>query len=131
MPDHIETLKSYLRAIESFAAPSVLSQFFTEDAMQRELPNRLFPDGRTHDLATMMAASEKGTQVLSSQTYVLRNAVAQGDQVAAEIEWTGVLRQGFGSVAAGTTMRAALGMFFTFRDRKIASIRNYDCYYPF
>jgi ketosteroid isomerase-like protein len=57
--------------------------------------------------------------------------VAEGDEVATEIEWSGVLKVGFGAVAAGTTMRAAIGMFFTFRDGKIASVRNYDCYYPF
>ena len=42
-----------------------------------------------------------------------------------------LLEVGFGAVAAGTTMRAALVMFFTFRDGKIASVRNYDCYDPF
>jgi ketosteroid isomerase-like protein len=42
-----------------------------------------------------------------------------------------VLRSGFGQLAAGAQLRAAIAMFFTFRNGKIASIRNYDCYYPF
>ena len=131
MSDHIDLLNRYLRSIEAFAPPDVLATYFTKDAVQLEFPNRLFPAGRRHDLATMMTASEKGAQILSSQQYVLRNAVAQGDEVAAEIEWTGVLRTGFGQLEAGATLRAALGMFFTFREGRIASVRNYDCYYPF
>ena len=131
MSRHVAFLEHYLRALESFASPDVLRGFFTPDVVQEELPNRLFATGRRHDLAAMMAAAEKGPTLLASQTYVLKKVIADGDDVAAEIEWTGVLKVGFGSVAQGTTMRAALGMFFTFRDGKIASVRNYDCYYPF
>ena len=131
MNPHVAFLERYLRAVETFAPPDVMRSFFTADIVQEELPNRLFASGRRHDLAAMLAASEKGAALLASQKYVLKKAVAEGDDVAAEIEWTGVLKVGFGAVAAGTTMRAALGMFFTFRDGKIASIRNYDCYYPF
>jgi ketosteroid isomerase-like protein len=131
MNPHVEILQRYLRAIEDFAAPDVLRGFFTADVVQEEFPNRLFASGRRHDLAAMMAASEKGPALLSNQKYVLKKVVAEGDELAAEIEWSAVLKVGFGAVAAGTTMRAALGMFFTFREGKIASLRNYDCYYAF
>jgi len=131
MSPHVAFLERYLRAIETFAPPDVVRGFFAPDVLQEEFPNKLFASGRRHDLAAMLAASEKGATLLSSQRYVLKKSVSEGDDVAAEIEWTGVLKVGFGAVAAGTTMRAALGMFFTFRDGKIASIRNYDCYYPF
>jgi ketosteroid isomerase-like protein len=131
MNPHVAFLERYLRAIEGFAPPDVMRGFFAPDVVQEEFPNRLFASGRRHELAAMLAASEKGATLLSSQKYVLKKAVAEGDDVAAEIEWSGVLKVGFGAVAAGTTMRAALGMFFTFRDGRIASIRNYDCYYPF
>jgi predicted ester cyclase len=131
MNDLVQTLQRYLHAVEEFAPATALAAFFTDDVVQQEFPNRLFAGGRRHDLAAMLASSHKGRQILASQKYVLRNAVAEGDRLAAEIEWTGVLRSGFGTVPAGATMRAALGMFFTFRDGKIASIHNYDCYYPF
>jgi ketosteroid isomerase-like protein len=104
--------------------------FFTDDVVQHEFPNRLFAGGRRHDLAAMLAASDKGRQILASQRYEVRHTVVEGNRVAAEIEWTGVLSLGYGPLAAGATMRAALAMFFTFRDGKIASIHNYDCYYP-
>jgi ketosteroid isomerase-like protein len=131
MNRNVAILEQYLRAVEGFAAPDALRSFFTPDVVQEELPNRLFASGRQHDLAAMMAAAEKGPTLLASQTYTLKKAIADGDDVAAEIAWSGVLKVGFGSVAPGTTIRAALGMFFTFRDGKIASVRNYDCYYPF
>jgi ketosteroid isomerase-like protein len=128
---HLDLLRRYLRAVETFAPREVVAEFFTDDAVQREFPNRLFAGGREHDIRTMMANYDKGRELLSEQTYVLRKAVVQGDEVAAEIEWSGVLRVGVGSLAAGASMRAAIAIFFTFRDGKIASLRNYDCYYPF
>lgn len=131
MDDRIDVLRRYLRAVEEFAPREVLEEFFTADAVQDEFPNRLFASGRRHDLSTMMNLSEKGATVLSAQRYVLKNAVCHAGEVAAEIEWTGVLCTAFGSLNAGDSLRAAIGMFFTFRGTKIASIRNYDCYYPF
>jgi ketosteroid isomerase-like protein len=131
MSDHIDVLRRYLHAIEEFAPRGVVERFFATDAVQHESPNRLFPNGRRSDLVTMLAAYDKGPTLLASQRYVLKNSIAQGDQVAAELEWTGVLRSGFGALEAGASLRAAIAIFFTFRDGKIASVRNYDCYYPF
>jgi ketosteroid isomerase-like protein len=131
MSDHLDVLRRYLRAVETFAPREVVADFFTDDAVQREFPNRLFASGRQQDVRSMMAAYAKGAELLGDQRYELRKAVVQGDEVAAEIEWTGVLRSGFGQLAAGAQLRAAIAMFFTFRNGKIASIRNYDCYYPF
>jgi predicted ester cyclase len=131
MNQHVALLHRYLNALESFASPDALREFFTPDVIQHEFPNRLFASGREHDLAAMMTAAEKGPTLLARQKYVLKKVVAENDELAAEIEWSGVLKVGLGAVAAGTTMRAALGMFFTFRDGKIARVQNYDCYYPF
>lgn len=132
-PTHpnLEVLHRYLDALQSFAPADVLGTFFTPDAVQEERPNRLFAEGRRHDLATMLANSEKGRTLLAEQRYTIKSAIASGDEVAAEVEWIGVLRAGFGTLPAGAQIRAALGMFLTFRDARIASIRNYDCYYPF
>ena len=131
MPQPPEILADYLKTIEAFPPPDVLAGFFAPDAVHEEFPNRLFPEGRRNDLAAMLAASQRGPEVLSSQRYRLRQAIVSGDQIAAELEWTGVLRRGFGSVPAGASLRAAVAQFFTFRDGKIRSVRNYDCYYPF
>jgi ketosteroid isomerase-like protein len=42
-----------------------------------------------------------------------------------------VLDTPFQDLPAGYEMKAYIGMFFTFRDGKIVSQRNYDCYPPF
>jgi ketosteroid isomerase-like protein len=131
MSDLIDLLRRYLRAVERFAPKEEVAAFFTPDAVQQEAPNRLFPTGRQSDLSTMMAAYDKGPQLLASQKYELKGAVAHGEQVAVELEWTGVLRSGFGALQAGASLRAAIAIFFTFHDGKIARVRNYDCYYPF
>jgi hypothetical protein len=48
-----------------------------------------------------------------------------------ELEWTGVLAVAFGALPAGAAINADMAMFLTFRDGKIVSQRNYDCYPPF
>lgn len=131
MASPAEVLRQYLKTIETFPSPEVLGGFFAPDVVHEEFPNRLFPEGRRNDLAAMLAASQRGPEVLSSQSYRLRRALVSGDEIAAELEWTGVLRRGFGSVPAGASLRAAVAQFFSFREGKIRSVRNYDCYYPF
>jgi ketosteroid isomerase-like protein len=101
MKAHVAFLGRYLAALETFASPDALRGFFAPDVVQEEFPNRLFASGRRHDLAAMMAAAEKGPALLGSQTYRLKKVVAEGDEVAAEIEWSGVLKVGFGAVAPG------------------------------
>lgn len=128
---HIHQIRRYLAAIEEEVPGDALQAFFTDDTIQRELPNRLVPDGATRDLAALTAAQERGRAAVTGQRYAIRNAVAAGDTVALELEWTARLKVPFGKLAAGDTMRAHFAFFVTFRDGKIASQRNYDCFDPF
>lgn len=66
-----------------------------------------------------------------SEQYEIVGALEQGDSLALEAIWTAQLALPFGSIPAGGTMRARLGIFFTFRDGKIATQHNYDCFDPF
>ncbi len=59
------------------------------------------------------------------------SALEQGDRLALQAIWTGVLAVPLGNVPAGGTLRAHLVMFFTFRDGRIAKLSNYDCFEPF
>lgn len=61
----------------------------------------------------------------------MRNAVASGNAVALEVDWSATLRVPVGSLAAGDTMRASFGVFLEYRDGKICAQRNYDCFEPF
>jgi ketosteroid isomerase-like protein len=54
-----------------------------------------------------------------------------GDELAIELEWSGILAVPVLNLPAGSEMKAFVAMFLTFRDGKITSQRNYDCYPPF
>lgn len=131
MATTIEILGEYLKTIEAFPAADVLGDFFTPDVVHEEFPNRLFPEGRRNDLAALLAASRRGPEILASQRYHLRRAIVSGDEIAAELSWTGVLRRGYGNVPAGASLRAEVAQFFSLSEGKIRSLRNYDCYHPF
>jgi ketosteroid isomerase-like protein len=125
---NLETVRTYLAAIESGEAGALLRSFFTEDIRQIELPNRLNPSGQQSDLAGMLQRSEQGRKVLRSQHYEILSEVVQGSRVAIEAVWTGILAVPLGTLTPGSEMKAYLAMFFEFRDGRIASQRNYDCF---
>jgi ketosteroid isomerase-like protein len=129
--DHLAAARQYLAALEGGVVGDALAGFFTRDAVQEELPNRLLPNGARRDLPAILDAAAKGQKVVSGQRFEVLSTVADGDRVALEVAWTGILAVAVGALRAGSTMSARLGLFFEFRDGKIAAQRNYDCYDPF
>jgi ketosteroid isomerase-like protein len=127
----LDTARAYLLAIEAGAIGDDLAKFFALDVLQHELPNRLVPTGASRDLAAILAAAERGQMVVASQRYVVRSAIQSGDSVAMEVEWSATLNVPVGSLPAGGEMRAHFAVFLDFRDGKIVSQRNYDCFQPF
>ena len=121
----------FIQTVASASSADAVAAFFAPDAVMHELPNRIAPHGRKRTVADLQAAFGVGRKLLRSQTYDVRSVIEMGDEVAAEVEWTGVLDTPFQDLPAGYEMRAFIGMFFTFRDGKIVSQRNYDCYPPF
>ncbi len=126
---NLETVRQYLKAVERGAFAEIAG-LFTPDAVMAQLPNRIYPNGIRSGVEQMAAAFEKGRQLLSSQTYEIKSALATADSVAIEVLWTGTLAVGFGNLAAGSQMRCHSAMFFEFRDGRIATQRNYDCFEP-
>jgi len=127
--DNLAFARRYLEAIER-GNPEDSLKFFAEDAVQEEFPNRLLPHGARRDLAGLREAAQRGSKVMAAQRYEVLNAVASGDQVALEVQWTGTLAVPFGSIPAGGPMRARFAIFLEFRNGKIARQRNYDCFEP-
>lgn len=126
---NLERTKAYLRSFETRDGSNL--SFYAPDVIQRELPNRLVPTGATRDLAALQAAAERGRHVVLSERYEILSLVEQGDEVAAEVLWTARLAVALGTLAPGDLMKAHLAMFITWRDGKIISQRNYDCFEPF
>lgn len=127
--ENLNVVRRYLRTIES-GAFSDMAALFAPDVVMEQLPNRIYPQGLRATISQMSAAFEKGRKLLSSQTYEIKSAVANGDSVAVEVLWTGTLAIGFGTLTAGSQMRCHSAMFFEFKDGKICSQRNYDCFEP-
>jgi ketosteroid isomerase-like protein len=128
---NLETTRAYLAAVEGGATGEALARWFTPDVVQEEFPNRLMPTGARRGLQELLDGAERGQTVISAQRYEVLSAIASGDKVALEVQWTGTLAIPLGSLPAGGEMRARFGVFLDFRDGRIAAQRNYDCFDPF
>ena len=122
------TVLRYLQAIADGATGDRLAAFFTPDALQVELPNRLNPNGGRSDLPTLLQRAEQGQALLRQQRYDVLNVVADGDRLAVEADWSATLAVPVGTLPAGAVMRAHFAMFFEMRDGLIHRQRNYDCF---
>jgi ketosteroid isomerase-like protein len=133
MPSPTENLalaRRYLKAIESGASAEEMAQFFAPEVIVEIFPSKFFPNGSRDNLTGILAAAKRGRKAMTTQTYAVRNALASGDQVALEVDWTGTLAVPFQTIPAGGQMRAHFAAFLQFKDGKIVSQRNYDCYEP-
>lgn len=129
--DPIAFARRYLAALEAGATGDALAAFFTPDVVQEEFPNRLVPTGARRDLGALLDGAVRGQKVMTAQRYELLHAVASGDRVALEVQWTGTLAVPVGALPAGGEMRARFAVFLDLRDGRIAAQRNYDCFDPF
>jgi ketosteroid isomerase-like protein len=125
---NIATVREYLRALEQGASGDELARFFTAEARQIELPNRLNPAGGESDLTTLLKRAEQGQKLLRDQRFEIRSEVAQDQCVAVEAVWTAVLATPLSTLAAGARMKAYFAMFFELDEGRIAVQRNYDCF---
>src|ERR1700761_4616835 len=123
---NVQLAREYLRAVESMGPPENVARFYSPDIEFHEFPNRIVPHGRVRRRADLQAAYGQAQKLLSAQRYEVRRVVENGDEVAVELEWTGVLAMSVPAMnlAAGHEMKAFVAMFLTFRDGKIVSQRN-------
>ena len=128
--DNLAIARRYLEALESGADGKALAEFFTNDVVQEEFPNRLSPIGAHRDLSTLLEAARKGKKVMRAQRFEIRNAIVDGDNVALEVFWSGLLAVPVDTLPADSEMRAHISVWLEFRDGKIARQHNYDCFDP-
>jgi ketosteroid isomerase-like protein len=121
-------VRAYLEAIETRG--DVLA-FYADDVVQEEFPNRLAPNGATRTLEDLKAANARGQNVMTSESYEIVSLLEDGDRVACEIIWRGVLAVPLQSLKRGDEMRARIGAFFEFEGDKIRRQHNYNCFSPF
>jgi ketosteroid isomerase-like protein len=132
MPESLTNLEKVQRYLESIEDGNFayIAELFAPSAVMEQHPNRIYPNGIRSGVSRMADAFEKGRKLLSHQTYEITSHVLNGERVALEVLWTGKLAVAFGTLAAGSEMRARSAMFFEFKDGKIISQRNYDCFEP-
>ena len=126
--ENLAVARQYLKTIESGAGGDEIARFFASDVVVEIFPSRFFPNGSRDNLDGIRAAADRGKKAMANQSYAIKNAIASGDQVALEVEFVGTLLLPFQNIAAGGQMRAHVAIFLTFKNGKIASQRNYDCY---
>lgn len=127
---NLATVRRYFEALAAGAGGRTMAAFFTPDVIQEEFPNRFLINGVRRDLQAMLEAAERGRGAITGQQFHLLDAIASGDKVVVEAQWSGTLATAVKDIAAGTVMRARFAAFFEFKNGKIAAQRNYDCYDP-
>jgi ketosteroid isomerase-like protein len=123
--------QEYLESVASLGSFENVADFFAADVVIQEFPNQVAPMGRVRRFADLRAAYEQGRQILQSQNHRVQRLFEAGDEIVVELEWTGTLAIPVMNLPAGTEMKAFVAMFLTFREGRIVSQRNYDCYPPF
>ncbi|HEY4671685.1 MAG TPA: nuclear transport factor 2 family protein, partial [Gemmatimonadaceae bacterium] len=78
----------------------------------------------------LLASARKGKQVIRAQRFDVLNSIVDGDNVALEVHWSGLLAAPVDVLPADSELRAHISIFFEFRDGKIARQHNYDCFDP-
>ena len=127
---NVASTYAYLRAVASMGPFENVARFFSSDVTFQEFPNRISPQGRVSRAADMQAGYEKGRAIMRSQVYDVQRIVESGDEIAVELEWTGIRAVPVLGLSAGSKTLAFVALFLAFRDGKIVSQRNYDCYPP-
>jgi ketosteroid isomerase-like protein len=129
--NNIALTRAFLRAVSSLESDEEIASFYSRDVEVHEFPNRIVPYGRVRRTGSLGEGLEQARKLLEWQRYEIRGIVGAGSEVAAEIDWTGKMAIPFRELPAGYEMKAFVAMFLTFRNGKIVSQRNYDCYPPF
>jgi len=125
---NLKTAQQYLAALEQRVDRNTLAGFFAPDVVQEEFPNRLMPTGARRDLTAILDGHERGQELMSGQRFEIKGALVSDNLVALEVLWTGTLAVALGSLPEGGQMRAHFAVFLEFRDGKIVTQRNYDCF---
>src|SRR3954453_21399386 len=118
-PHNITIARRYLEALESGAEGGALAEFFTNDVVQEEFPNRLSPIGAHRDLKAILDAARRGKKVMRAQKFDILNSISDGDSVALEVFWSGYLAVPVDSLPADSEMRPPFSLWVEFRDGKI------------
>lgn len=128
--DRVKAARRLFAAIES-GDEATLHALYAENAVQVEHPNRLKPKGERRGIDKMTADLKRGKALLRSERYDVLEATVQGDNVAVQVRWTGVVNMPVGALQPGDSMVCESGIFLRFQGDRIVEQHNYDCFEDF
>ncbi|MGE4232604.1 MAG: nuclear transport factor 2 family protein [Bacteriovoracia bacterium] len=127
-----DIIKRYLSLLESFNCEEKdFSAILDSTFVQVEYPNILNREGQKSNFSEILQRVALGKKMLSKQAYKVVNFIEQGNQVVVEAEWSGTMAIDAGVLKAGSQMKAMFCFVCEFKEEKIVSQRNYDCFFPF
>jgi ketosteroid isomerase-like protein len=127
---HADFVRRYFDAIASGAILGREGDWYCNDAVQFEYPNRITPVTARRSFADIKAAAERGALIVESQRYEILSLVEQDDKVAVQAVFRAAFKTDLPGLPKGREMTAHLGIFFVMRAGKIARQENYDCFEP-
>ena len=80
-----------LQAVASLGPFENVADFYAPNIVIQEFPNHIALQGSIRRAAELRAAYEQGCKILQSQIYAVHRIFEAGDEVVAELEWTGIL----------------------------------------
>lgn len=131
LTENERTVLAFLKALEDPRRQDVIDLFYHPEAEQTEFPNAVTHAVTHRTPEQLKEASEKGWNLMSAQTFEVRNLLSIGQTVLLEAIWIGKVAVPLGNISAGGEMVAYFAQIFEFRDGKIYRQRNYDCFEPF
>jgi len=130
MTQNEKVVINFLKMLQTRNSSKELDEFYHPEIEQTEFPNALTKELTKRGIQDLKAASEKGAQVLKSESYDVQNLVSTKDTVILECIWTGTLAIPIGTLQPDDKMKAYFAQIFEFKDGKIFRQRNYDCFQP-
>ena len=126
---NIELVERFLAAFDRrWPSEEELAELVAPDIRFIERPNLTNPTGSERDGAAMRAGLEAGRQLLTWQSYEVRDHLAVGDTVITRMRWSGEFAVDAGPWPAGTRMGAWCVAHYRVAAGRIARIEQHDCY---
>jgi hypothetical protein len=121
----IQNLVTYVTDKEAYA------HIVHQEVTYFEYPNLINRKGQVRGAEKGFEGVAMGKKILAEQQYRFVSIIEIDNKLFVEGVWTGTMAIDAGPLAKGQQLKAYLCMIVEFRDGKIYSQRNYDCYVPF
>lgn len=129
---NVNTYLSFIHNLTSYITDTVAySEILHPDVVFYDNPNLINKVGQVRNASKGMAGVAVGQKILAAQRYDFIEIIETGDKLIIECIWTGTMAIDAGHLKQGQQLKAYICMIVEFKNGKIISQRNYDCYAPF